>query len=307
MKVENLEFIKKLIVDFDISEEPETLKKLINLSSDSLKIIKEMNQYDVVLTIYFLRNVNSEMYKSEELFKIIKTIKENKTELSSTILVNVFLATNFLKHPFYDEVVNKLNEIGDIHGFNACVKLLSLKNIWRDEFSIELLESLNGITKLQDEIIENIFSVDVPYEHNGESYKTLISLAKKVKSEKQKDIFKEILNSVGFVKEPRITLNVLSLVIKTDDFDVLNNILNKYNNYYERAEEPKSVYDKILDSVDPYRNVTTIGELVDIVTNNGDTDYLLEKLSSFGDKEITCRTRVKVSSPFNKEKSNKSK
>lgn len=303
MKAENLEFIKKLIVDYDISEEPETLKKLINLSSDSLKIIKEMNEYDVVLTIYFLRNVNSEMYKPEELFKIIKTIKETKKDLSSTILVNTFLETNLLKHPFYDKVVNKLNKIESVNGFNACVSLLCLECIWRDEFSIELLESLNGITKIQEEIIEKIFSVNVPYEHNGESYKALISLAKKVKTDAQKEIFEEILNSVGFVKEPRMALNILALVVKTDNIHVLNTILNKYNNYYEEREEPKTVYEEILDSLDPYRSVTNVGELVDITAKNGDTDYLLEKLSSFGDKEISCRTRVKVNSPFNKEKS----
>lgn len=302
MKAENLEFIKKLIIDFDISEEPETLKKLINLSSDNLKLIESMNSYDLVLIIYFLRKVDSEMYKQEELYKIIKTIKETKKDLSSTILINTFLKTNLLKHPFFDKVVSKLDGIENMSGFNACVNLLCLESLWRDEFSIELLESLNGITKIQEEIIEKIFSVNVPYEHNGESYKALISLAKKVKTDAQKEIFEEILNSVGFVKEPRLALNVLALVVKTDNIDVLNTILNKYNNYYEISEEPKTVYEEILDSLAPYRNVTNVGELVDMTAKNGNTDYLFEKLSSFGDKEISCRTRVKVNSPFNKRK-----
>lgn len=296
MKAENLEFLKKMISKFNLADEPETLKRLINLSSKCLKIIESMDEYDLTLTIYFLRNVNFEMYKPEEIDKIIKTIKENKTELSSAILMNTFLKINLLKHPFYDKVVEKLNEIEKMSGFNACINLLCLEGIWRDEFSIELLESLNGTTKIQEEIIEQIFTVCVPYEHDGKSYKTLISLAKKVKTETQKYIFEEILNSLGFVKEPRMALKVLSLVVKIDDLDVLNDILNKYNSYYEKVEDTKTIYDKILDSLSPYRNVTNVSELVDSTIKNGDTDFLLEKLNSFGDKEISCRTRVKIDS-----------
>lgn len=302
MKAENLEFIKKLIDEFDLSKEPETLKKLINLSSDSLKLLKNMNGYGLVLTVYFLRNVESDMYKTEELYKIIKTISDTKKDFSSAVLVNTFLKTNLLKHPLYDKVVSKLDDMESMNGFNACVKLLCLNSIWRDEFSIELLESLSGLTKIQEEIAEKVFSIDVPYEHNGESYKALISLAKKVKCDNQKLVFEEILNSCGFRKEPRMALNVLALVVKTDDLDVLNNLLIKYISYYETVEESKTVYDEILDSLDPYREVTNIGELVDITSKTGDTNYLFEKLSSFGDKEVSCRTRVKVSSPFNKKK-----
>lgn len=302
MKAKNIELIKKLVKEYGISEDPETLKKFINLSSDSLDIIKQMNSYKLNLTMYFMQVIDAEKYNNAEFHKIINIINETENEATLVVLVDIFLKINLLKHPYYEDIINKLNELDSMTGFKVYVALLSLTKLWRDQFSLELIDNLKGVSELQEEILLKIFSSDVPYEYDGESYKMLINLAKKVKTENQKNIFMEILNSVGFRKEPRMAIKVLGLVIKTSDNEILENIICKYTEYYDEKEEQKNVYDELLDYIDPYREVKNISDFIDVALSVGETNYLFEKLSSFKDKEFFTRTRIEINSPFKNKK-----
>lgn len=302
MKITNLDFIKEVIKTYGLQEDADTLKKIINLSSVTLNFMSNLSPNDLHMVMSFLESVNSKKYNYEVLHQMIIALAGIKNGTIREILGKTFAKVNLLEHPYYDKVLEKLEKISDLNNINACIDLLCLSLLWSDGFYLEILEQLEYITKPQEEIIQIILASDVPYEYNGKSYKELIGLAKKVTDEKQKDIFIRILKSIGFIKQPKMAIKVLSLVTRTNDKLILDEIIFKYRVFYEKTEEEKTIYEEILNSLDPYRNVKSVGQLVENTVQNDDLNYLFDYLENSGEQEICCDTRVKINSTFNKRK-----